>query len=962
MATIPRSHNDYTVGWVCALPKEQTAATAMLDQRHAPLPKSPKDHNTYTLGSIGNHNIVIACLPKGKIGTNSAATVATQMVNAFPSIKFGLMVGIGGGMPPKVRLGDVVVSTPTDQYPGVVQWDIGKAENGDKFKRIGALNNPPALLLTAVSTIETEHELNGPKIPEYLEELAAKYPRLAPKYLRSSSLKDVLFKANNDHRNDNGGHTTLDHADICSEEEEEEEEDCCRYCDKTQVVRRKPRDMRVHYGLIASGNQVIKNATFRDKLRQDLGSDVLCVEMEAAGLMDSFPCIVIRGICDYADSHKNKGWQEHAAAVAAAFAKELLGCIQPSEVDQERAAKDILTGISNNLSCIQANVTHTRSYLDKKEDLEILDWLTPTDYGPQQSDNFNRRQPGTGQWMLDSVEYQDWIKEPKMTLFCQGMPGAGKTILTSILVNDLENRFYRDNTTTVAYIYCYFKRQNEQTSKSLLSSLLKQLARSQSSLPASVKELYDRHNAKRTRPSLDEVSRVLQLVAAQYSRVFIVVDALDECQALDGCRTSFLDEIFSLQAKAGVSILATSRFIPEITERFEGATSIEIRASEGDIRGYLRGRLSELPKFVTNRSDLQDEITATVANAVDGMFLLAQLHFASLIGKDTPKALRDTLQKLSTGPNDYNTAYENAMKRIEGQIQGQAKRAKQVLSWITCVKRPLTKLELQHALAVEINKPQLDKDNLPQVEDVVSVCAGLVTIDQKNSVVRLVHYTTQDYFERTQGIWFPHAELSITNTCTTYLSYRDFASGHVETGEELRERLRLYPLYDYAAHNWGHHARVIPTYQENVLSFLLKISQVEASFQGLLEGYGSFREAYSEKTLGGTTGLHLAAYFGLDEAMKLLIDKHNTDVRDKYDETPLSWAASNGHAAAVNVLLSTQGVNPDSKNEYGQTPLYQAAGHGHETVVKLLLSTKGVDPDSKDDNGWTPLLRSRIWA
>lgn len=170
-ATEPRTHNEYTVGWVCALPKEQAAATAMLDQRHGVLPKPPTDHNTYTLGSIGNHNIVIACLPRGNLGTIPAATAATQMVRTFPSIKICLMVGIGGGIPPKVRLGDIVVSTPVDKFPGVVLWDFGKAKEGENFERTGALNNPPTSLLTALSKLETEHELTGPKVPEYLDEL-----------------------------------------------------------------------------------------------------------------------------------------------------------------------------------------------------------------------------------------------------------------------------------------------------------------------------------------------------------------------------------------------------------------------------------------------------------------------------------------------------------------------------------------------------------------------------------------------------------------------------------------------------------------------------------------------------------------------------------------------------------------------------------------------------------------------
>jgi nucleoside phosphorylase len=371
-ATKSRTHNEYTVGWVCALPKEQTAATAMLDQRYADLPKPPNDNNIYTLGSIGKHNIVIACLPKGKIGTNSAATVAAQMVDTFPSMKFGLMVGIGGGIPPKVRLGDVVVSSPVDRFPGVVQWDMGKAEEGG-FKRTGALNNPPRALLAALAKVETEHEMKGSKIPEYLDDLKERWPKLTPKYTRSDSLKDILFAPDNPHRSQSKwqsmfilvwktilafalflfgwwavapteriteqvtsptASTAFDGEQNSSVGADDEEVNDCRFCNMAKVIKRKPREMRIHYGLIASGNQVIKNAKLRDELNTSLGGNILCVEMEAAGLIDNFPCIVIRGICDYADSHKNKDWQEHAAAVAAAFAKELLSVVPAQEVEQ----------------------------------------------------------------------------------------------------------------------------------------------------------------------------------------------------------------------------------------------------------------------------------------------------------------------------------------------------------------------------------------------------------------------------------------------------------------------------------------------------------------------------------------------------------------------------------------------------------------------------------------------------
>jgi hypothetical protein len=199
-----------------------------------------------------------------------------------------------------------------------------------------------------------------------------------------------------------------------------------------------------------------------------------------------------------------------------------------------------------------------RSKLDRKEDLEILDWLTPIDYAPQQHDFISRRQKGTGQWLLDSTEFQRWLETNKQTLFCPGIPGAGKTILTAATINDLTTRFHGNPDIGIAYIYCNFRQKDKQKAQDLLASLLKQLSH-RSSLPDSVKSLYDKHRDKRTRPSIDEVSRALQSVAAIYSRVFIIVDALDECQASDGCRARFLTEIFSLQTKTGANLFTTSR-------------------------------------------------------------------------------------------------------------------------------------------------------------------------------------------------------------------------------------------------------------------------------------------------------------------------------------------------------------------------------------------------------------------
>ncbi|KFY02660.1 hypothetical protein O988_02000, partial [Pseudogymnoascus sp. VKM F-3808] len=358
---------------------------------------------------------------------------------------------------------------------------------------------------------------------------------------------------------------------------------------------------------------------------------------------------------------------------------------KPEDIDELRSR------ISTNIGFLYAfngrltrdNVVKLVQHQEDQGRQTVLNWLTPIDFGTLQSDFISRRVAGTGQWLLESAEFQAWVKTDRQVLFCPGIPGAGKTILTSIVVDYLYANFQKDTNIGIAYLYCNFRRQDEQEAEGLLASLLKQLAQGLYPLPESVKSLYDSHKEKRTRPTFNEISTTLQSVAALYSRSFIVVDALDECQASDGCRSKILREIFTLRAKSGASIFSTSRFIPEIHEHFKNSMRLEIRASDQDVQRYIDGHMSQLPRCVLRSSDMQGEIKTAIVQAVNGMFLLAQLHFNSLKDKKSPKAIRTALKDLSTGNDAYDDAYNDAMKRIEGQLDGDKKLAKQVLSWIT---------------------------------------------------------------------------------------------------------------------------------------------------------------------------------------------------------------------------------------------------------------------------------------
>ncbi|KAI1735944.1 hypothetical protein F4680DRAFT_276207 [Xylaria scruposa] len=586
----------------------------------------------------------------------------------------------------------------------------------------------------------------------------------------------------------------------------------------------------------------------------------------------------------------------------------------------------------------------------------ILDWITPIDYSAQQSDFINKRQAGTGSWFLDSAEFQAWTKNDNQTLFCPGIPGAGKTILTSIVVDDLHARFDDDPDISVAYLYCNFRRADDQKAEDLLASLLKQLAQKQYPLPDSVISLYSRHRKKRKRPTFNEILSTLRCVADMYSQIFIIIDAIDECPAYSSTR--FLSEIFVLQATCRANIFATSRYIPEITERFKHGMSLDIRADKQDVYTYIDGRMLYLPSFVQRSGELQDEIKTKIFNAVDGMFLLAQLHLDSLMGKRSLKAVRTALEKLPSGSNALYEAYRDAMSRIESQVSDQVDLAKQVLLWVACAKRPLNTLELQHALAVEVGKPSIDPDNLPQVEDMVSACAGLVTVDEESGIIRLVHHTTQEYFEQTQKQWFPNADVDIAIVCITYLSFSIFDVGFCQTDAEFEQSLLSNALYDYAAHNWGNHARAAPVEMSDmVVDFLQTEPKVSRCCQAMMAAKDYYRTDYSQNVPRKFTGMHLAAYFGLqDMIVALLAAGIEPDPEDTHGRTPLSYAAERGYEAVVTLLLANKAVDPNSKDFVrGWTPLWYAVARVQVTIVKQLLKVNAVDPNSISVYGRTPL-------
>ncbi|OAQ63060.1 PFS domain-containing protein [Pochonia chlamydosporia 170] len=309
---VSKQYEDYTVAVICAIDFEMSAVRYMLDREHNRL-RPRGDSNTYVLGELSGHNVVLACLP-GNQGKGAAAIVATNVSRSFPAIKSRFLVGIGGGVPSEkhsIRLGDVVVSMPDGEHGGVVQYDLGK-DTVNGFWRKGFLCPPPARLRSAVGMMKSDHLTADNKINDFLSQMVERSHRLRS-YARPSSGLDVLYEPDYPHVS---GQPT------------------CTMCDLAKVITRQDRPSNlpeIHYGLIASGDRVFKSAAKRDQAVRALG-DILCFEMEAAGIATEFSCIVIRGISDYADSHKNDSWHHYAAAAAAACAKELLSYLEPEDM------------------------------------------------------------------------------------------------------------------------------------------------------------------------------------------------------------------------------------------------------------------------------------------------------------------------------------------------------------------------------------------------------------------------------------------------------------------------------------------------------------------------------------------------------------------------------------------------------------------------------------------------------
>ncbi|KAI4751294.1 hypothetical protein E4T51_15460 [Aureobasidium sp. EXF-12344] len=727
----------YTVGWICAISTESVAACLFLDQEHEGRPDhlSANDSNDYTLGEMSGHNVVIAVMPDGEYGLTSATGVITNMLNSFPNIRVGLMVGIGGGAPTAkhdIRLGDVVVSSPQDGTGGVYQYDYGKLIQGQGFQPTGFLNQPSTLVRTTVNGLKTQYKRKGHKIEEAIREVLDANPRVSEEFSHPGEDKDRLYRSDVVH--------TAAYEDTC--------EDRCGV-QPAQMVERRKRSAKednpaIHHGIVASGSSLMKDAMIRDTIAKEKG--VMCFEMEAAGLMNHFPCLVVRGICDYSDSHKNKQWQGYAAMTAAAYTKDLLTRMVPSGVDQEDTiAKSTREHLENEVV----------RYLNK-EHRDCHQAFKTSTY--EQFKNINPdRVKQTCRWALSHPLYRRWRDSATNDLlWISADPGCGKSVLSKSLVDEE----FRSGANDSTVCYFFFKDNDEQNSlATCLCALLHQLFQHQPRLLQHAVPAWNKDGNK-LQQETDELWRILLAATSDVAarNTTCVLDALNECRDRD--RNDLIAKLARFHENAAsqgprqsrLKFIVTSRPYDDIQRGFEQIPSslpaIRLRGEQendqihAEINRVIHVRVLRL----ANELDLHESISARLEQN-----LLAMEHrtylWLHLAIDDIRTTLRDSFrpdeESIESVPSSVEAAYEKILARV---AKAQHQKVKLILQIIVAARRPLAVGEMALALGIATSKrhktsahAQINPNHLGK--QLRNWCGLFVFVNQ--SRIYLIHQTAR---------------------------------------------------------------------------------------------------------------------------------------------------------------------------------------------------------------------------
>ncbi|KAJ7580023.1 hypothetical protein C8J56DRAFT_274507 [Mycena floridula] len=606
---------------------------------------------------------------------------------------------------------------------------------------------------------------------------------------------------------------------------------------------------------------------------------------------------------------------------------------------------------------VRKGVDNLLEQAEATERMQFLAWISCLDFHSTHMETASKRTPGTGTWFIQDSRFLDWLNGKLRFLWCPGNPGVGKTILTSLIIDHL--RLTMSSNVAVVCIYCDYTQQNDQTPTQLLGSILKQLVEPRESISHHLLSLHRTCMSQKRHPTIPELMDALRQEIPSYSSVYIVGDALDECS------NKTQDLFVSTKPDAGlrslsdtVQILITSRNILSIAQALNGWTCLVIEAQDQDLQTYIKGRILEdnrLKRLIKGDTTLETEIINEITTKAMGKFLQAHLHFDSLSCQPHRKALRIAL---STLPKEITSSYDSAMTRIDAQGSIDRTLAYHVFFWLAYAKRPLTVKALQAAIAISMNPDMmdLDEEEMVDVELLTGVCAGLVVIANdlplkrksgalraqawlvRESTMRLVHYTTQEYFQQKQESFFPTIHSLMTITCLRHLSFNDVD----------RQWVLQHPFGIYASASWHEHAC---DDEEKVIQHVLTFLQNKHHSLGLESHPNHFPQPYH---------LHYLAKHGLHQTLAVMLNENMIllDCVDIAGRTALHFAVVNHHSKVVDLLLDRGAALNLTEKISGCTPLQLAVQNDNVDIVRLLLQHPNIDPGLANREGWTPLMHA----
>ncbi|KAL9081963.1 MAG: hypothetical protein Q9159_006860 [Coniocarpon cinnabarinum] len=905
---------------------EAVAAREALDEEHDIIPEvAANDSNSYKLGRIGKHNVVIAVLPDGEDGTDTAAAVATNLLASFRNVRVGLMVGIGGGAPTSrhdVRLGDVVVSSSSGSSGGVLQYDFGKAIQEQELHLTRVLNLPPGALRTAVAGLWADYERDGHSIHDSIENICTKRPRLRRKYQRSEGETDFSFAVmlciQQTHR--------ISPNKLISRSQRQPDED----------------NPAVHYGPIASGNSLMKDALTRDRIAT--ARNILCFEMEAAGLMNSFPCLVIRGICDYADTHKHKEWQGYASMAAALYARDLLYRVSQSQVQVEREIVNV----------ISKDVKDIKHFQEDDLKARICEWLSGGESEREPFDVQSVIAPGTGQWFLQHQSYLHWKNGDLRNLICPGIAGAGKTVLSAMAIADWVGQHHDSAHVChcVVYHFCKYQPHCVRAHENILTNFLAQLTRQVSPIPPPSRELYERFQRNGQRPSASQLLESIRRVVAIRAKLYVVIDALDEWPKDEQSGQMLIDVLLELRAQCNsVQFLLTSRpgsfLLSRLQAELEETTAVEIKAKSQDLQLYLGGRFVNIECLEgQEETTLKQEMVTKVVHAADGI--------DHLLDAVTTFELRDRLSKLRKGPNAITEAYQTTFNRIAAQSPSRRALATAVLVCMHQARRPLTGQEIGVAVSIQLDDVEINSEKFIRPKQMASMCAGLLTYRKEADQLVSSHQTVSEYLQSTRPEWVANQRGWLASTFVNFLRMlklpRDLRTDHQSSSNftnSLLDFCRMTPLAEYALYHCCAQVLSRPDDGELCVQFTKRLDD-EALYSAI---------ASIEHMRPGSRRLHFLAQFGYKAGIVRELGRKDSmnlsvDVLDDQKHTPLHRVCDFGELAAMQSLLS-RGANPNAVGGLG-TPLMMCSMWPRHfppdriTHMMQVLFDGGADPNVRD--------------